>query len=134
MLTDFPFSDTPRTSYLLISTAPLPIFAARRAQVVPRSCTTPTLRLGLHLLIAAEVFLALSSWPSTMSDETTNALGLDFSELTVNEPEPPRSEEPPETPSAVPEGTEATSSAVKKEKGRPYVNPERVKTGGAQRV
>ncbi|KAF8197426.1 hypothetical protein BJ912DRAFT_846225, partial [Pholiota molesta] len=39
----------------------------------------------------------------------------------------------PETPSAVPEGTEAPTSAVKKEKGRPYVNPERVKTGGAQR-
>ncbi|KAF9472599.1 hypothetical protein BDN70DRAFT_886823 [Pholiota conissans] len=69
-----------------------------------------------------------------MSDQTTNALGLDFSELSVSEPGLPHSEEVPEAPTAAPGTTEASTSATtKKEKTKPYVNPERVRTGGAQR-
>lgn len=64
----------------------------------------------------------------TMADDASNALGLDFSQLTVAD----KQESVPE-PNAV-EENDTTSPTTKKEKGKPYVNPERVKTGGAQRV
>ena len=51
-----------------------------------------------------------------------NALGLDFAEKSDKQ-----DSHPPQEPS--PDLTN-----VKKEKEKPYVNPERVKTGGPQRV
>jgi len=63
-----------------------------------------------------------------MADDASNALGLDFSHLTVaDKPEPV-----PELNTV--EENDTTSTTAKKEKEKPYVNPERVKTGGAQRV
>jgi hypothetical protein len=55
-------------------------------------------------------------------DTVDNALGLDFAEKSEKQD----SQEPQE-PSP-------DFSTVKKEKEKPYVNPERVKTGGPQRV
>lgn len=63
-----------------------------------------------------------------MADDASNALGLDFSQLTVAD-----KQEPVPEPNAV-EENDTTTPTTKKEKGKPYVNPERVKTGGAQRV
>lgn len=62
-----------------------------------------------------------------MAEEDTsvdNALGLDFAEKSDKQDSYPP---PPQEPSP-------DLSTVKKEKEKPYVNPERVKTGGAQRV
>lgn len=53
-----------------------------------------------------------------------NSLGLDFDQLKIQDP--PKPEDPPQSPAQ-----EAAESAEKK---KPYVNPERVKTGGNQRV
>jgi hypothetical protein len=53
---------------------------------------------------------------------TVNALGLDFAEKSDKQ-----DAHPPQEPSP-------DFSTVKKEKEKPYVNPERVKTGGPQRV
>lgn len=55
-----------------------------------------------------------------MSEDTANnALGLDFADKSDSHPPPEFSPDP---------------TGVKKEKEKPYVNPERVKTGGTQRV
>ena len=51
-----------------------------------------------------------------------NALGLDFAEKSDTQDSHPPQEPSPDL------------STVKKEKEKPYVNPERVKTGGPQRV
>ena len=51
-----------------------------------------------------------------------NALGLDFAEKSDKQ-----DSHPPQEPSS-------DFTTVKKEKEKPYVNPERVKTGGPQRV
>ena len=51
-----------------------------------------------------------------------NALGLDFAEKSDKQDSHPPQELSPDF------------STVKKEKEKPYVNPERVKTGGPQRV
>ncbi|KAF5330772.1 hypothetical protein D9619_005659 [Psilocybe cf. subviscida] len=53
-----------------------------------------------------------------MAEESSNALGLDFSEAA---PEPPAAENEP------------TSPVSAKPKPAPYINPDRVKTGGNQR-
>lgn len=66
-----------------------------------------------------------------MPEEPTNALGLDFSELSV-EDKAKIPEQEPEIPDAV-SSPQTAPDAPKKEK-TPYYNPERVKTGGAQRV
>ena len=50
-----------------------------------------------------------------------NALGLDFAKSDKQDSHTPQEPSP-------------DFSTVKKEKEKPYVNPERVKTGGAQRV
>ncbi|KJA27328.1 hypothetical protein HYPSUDRAFT_131489, partial [Hypholoma sublateritium FD-334 SS-4] len=71
-----------------------------------------------------------------MSEDTTNALGLDFSQLAVNEeqsePQPSQNTQEPEAPAAI-EQAENAPPPVRKEKEKPYFNPERVKTGGPQR-
>jgi hypothetical protein len=54
-------------------------------------------------------------------DTSNNALGLDFAE------------KPDESDSQTPQEPSPDPNTVKKEKEKPYVNPERVKTGGAQR-
>jgi len=55
-------------------------------------------------------------------DTSNNALGLDFADKSdKSEPHPPLEPSP-------------DLNTVKKEKEKPYVNPERVKTGGTQRV
>lgn len=62
--------------------------------------------------------VTLRSAPPMSSIPPTNSLGLDF-----DAPQPAHS--PPETP--------AQDQPVR-EKKKPYVNPDRVKTGGPQRV
>jgi hypothetical protein len=74
------------------------------------------------------------------SEETpTNSLGLDFDRLKINEPDPQSSETsntvvdaPPEGPA--PHDVATGPNQTEKEKKKPYINPERVKTGGIQRV
>src|SRR6267154_4493786 len=70
---------------------------------------------------------------TTMAESSTNSLGLDFNNLSIKDTaEPPQSDadgsQAPEHQSADVESKDV------KEKKKPYVNPERVKTGGAQRV
>lgn len=55
-------------------------------------------------------------------DASNNALGLDFAEKSDK------------SDSQTPQELSPDFNTVKKEKEKPYVNPERVKTGGAQRV
>ncbi|KAH7927696.1 hypothetical protein BV22DRAFT_1006492 [Leucogyrophana mollusca] len=65
----------------------------------------------------------------------SNSLGLDFDSLQINDPPEPSS--PTETPNADSKGEQSESAGFAptdaKEKKKPYINPERVKTGGAQR-
>ncbi|KDR81411.1 hypothetical protein GALMADRAFT_239290 [Galerina marginata CBS 339.88] len=68
-----------------------------------------------------------------MAEESTNALGLDFSQLTVDDnPEVKVDDVPPESSSQNVDPATASPNRPK-EKEKPYVNPERVKTGGSQR-
>ena len=60
-----------------------------------------------------------------MSDDAPNALGLEFSQLT------PEADQPTGVAPASPGSINA--ELVRKEK-KPYVNPDRFRTGGAQRV
>ncbi|KAJ7093088.1 hypothetical protein C8R44DRAFT_890864 [Mycena epipterygia] len=60
---------------------------------------------------------------ASASESPANSLGLDFDQLKIQDP--PKPEDPPQSPSL-----EAAEPAEKK---KPYVNPERVKTGGNQR-
>ncbi|KAH9483856.1 hypothetical protein JR316_0003334 [Psilocybe cubensis] len=62
-----------------------------------------------------------------MAENTSNALGLDFSQETVEEK--PEYQEPEQSSQTV----APDSSSRKEQKEKPYVNPERVKTGGSQR-
>lgn len=65
-----------------------------------------------------------------MAESSTNSLGLDFNNLSIKETtEPPQADA---DESQVLEN-QSTDRDVK-EKKKPYVNLERVKTGGAQRV
>ena len=59
--------------------------------------------------------------PEEDTSIVNNALGLDFAEKDKQDSHTPQEPSP-------------DYSTVKKEKEKPYVNPERVKTGGAQRV
>lgn len=61
-------------------------------------------------------------------EPAANSLGLNFDQLKIQDPPAPeaKAEDPPQSPSQ-----DAAESAEKK---KPYVNPERVKTGGNQRV
>ncbi|KAJ7470431.1 hypothetical protein FB451DRAFT_1253706 [Mycena latifolia] len=63
---------------------------------------------------------------ASTSDPPANSLGLDFDQLKIQDPPEAESktEEPPQSP---PQDVEPA------EKKKPYVNPERVKTGGNQR-
>jgi hypothetical protein len=80
-------------------------------------------------------------------ENSSNSLGLDFDRLGINEPNIPVPEASPSgevndsaaTPAVVePEVHEPSPKPgpihADKEKRKPYVNPERVKTGGSQRV
>lgn len=71
-------------------------------------------------------------------DTTTNALGLDFSEPVVaekhTEPEKTQDVAPELSPKSPTSPKHEAESAPVKPKGKPYVNPDRVKTGGSQRV
>lgn len=60
--------------------------------------------------------------PEEETSTVDNALGLDFAQ---------KSEE---KDSHLPQEPSPDLTTVKKEKEKPYVNPERVKTGGPQRV
>lgn len=70
----------------------------------------------------------------------TNSLGLDFATPAEEKPpvEQPPVEHTAEQPAEQPAETETTSqnndAESKEKKKQPYVNPERVKTGGQQRV
>lgn len=69
-----------------------------------------------------------------MAEDTTNALGLDFSTLAVGEeqeaPQDAQTAPEPELPAT----KDAADAVAPQRKERPYFNPERVKTGGPQRV
>ncbi|KAJ7231463.1 hypothetical protein B0H12DRAFT_1192602 [Mycena haematopus] len=54
-------------------------------------------------------------------EPAANSLGLDFDQLKIEDPEPKSAEETPQ------------DAEVAADKKKPYVNPERVKTGGNQR-
>jgi hypothetical protein len=58
------------------------------------------------------------------SEPPQNSLGLDFNQLSIQDP-------PAE---AKAEGTPQSPTQDAEEKKKPYINPERVKTGGNQRV
>jgi hypothetical protein len=60
--------------------------------------------------------------PEEDTSAVDNALGLDFAQKSEKQ-----DSQPPQEPSH-------DVTTVKKEKEKPYVNPERVKTGGPQRV
>ncbi|KAF9050793.1 hypothetical protein BDZ89DRAFT_940427 [Hymenopellis radicata] len=64
-------------------------------------------------------------------EPASNTLGLDFDQLKITESSSPPSNDVP----VVDKGSESPDNdhAGKQEKKKPYVNPERVKTGGAQR-
>jgi hypothetical protein len=68
-----------------------------------------------------------------MAESSTNSLGLDFNNLSIKD-----TAEPAQTLADDSQAQEKQSADViprdLKEKKKPYVNPERVKTGGAQRV
>lgn len=77
-----------------------------------------------------------------MAEDSTNALGLEFSQLNVQDKqegdatkteEKNEKNEAPE-PSAQPAPATPSTNNTRKEREKPYVNPERVKTGGSQRV
>lgn len=65
-------------------------------------------------------------YSTTMSDDAPNALGLEFSQSA------PEVDEPAVFTPASP-GSATAETSVRKEK-TPYVNPDRFRTGGAQRV
>ena len=90
-------------------------------------------------------------------DPPKDALGLDLNSLTIADPHPPQTadsqqtEEPQATsaadaqspanqneaqepPATVTDADPKSPTAAPREKKKPYVNPERVKTGGAPRV
>jgi len=68
-----------------------------------------------------------------MAESSTNSLGLDFNNLSVKD-----TAEPTQTVADGSHAPEKQSADLipkdVKEKKKPYVNPERVKTGGTQRV
>jgi len=69
-----------------------------------------------------------------MAEESTNALGLDFSQATIDDKEPSPTEPPADGPSSPVTPSGAASALKKREKEKPYINPDRVNTGGSQRV
>lgn len=66
---------------------------------------------------------------ATTDSNTPNSLGLDFDQDEQKEPERNTSPHPDSTPQE-----DQNSAFQGREKKKPYVNPERVKTGGTQRV
>lgn len=67
-----------------------------------------------------------------MAESSTNSLGLDFNNLSLKETAEPSHADADETHALENQPADVESRDVK-EKKKPYVNPERVKTGGAQR-
>lgn len=70
---------------------------------------------------------------TTMAESSTNSLGLDFNNLSLKETAKPPQADADESQALENHPADVESRDVK-EKKKPYVNPERVKTGGAQRV
>ncbi|KAG1760078.1 hypothetical protein EDD22DRAFT_781682 [Suillus occidentalis] len=68
-----------------------------------------------------------------MAESSTNSLGLDFNNLSLKETAEPSQADADESQALEKQPADVESRDVK-EKKKPYVNPERVKTGGAQRV
>jgi hypothetical protein len=68
-----------------------------------------------------------------MAESSTNSLGLDFNNLSVKDTAEPAQILADESQAPEKQSVGVASKEVK-EKKRPYVNPERVRTGGAQRV
>lgn len=68
-----------------------------------------------------------------MAESSTNSLGLDFNNLSLKETAEPSQADTDESQALENQPADVESRDVK-EKKKPYVNPERVKTGGAQRV
>jgi len=67
----------------------------------------------------------------------SNSLGLNFDALQISDPTDPVQSEDQAPPPAEEEPAQeqpTPSKEQKPDKKKPYVNPERVKTGGAQRV
>ncbi|KIK40926.1 hypothetical protein CY34DRAFT_806648 [Suillus luteus UH-Slu-Lm8-n1] len=67
-----------------------------------------------------------------MAESSTNSLGLDFNNLSLKETAEPSQADTDESQALENQPADVESRDVK-EKKKPYVNPERVKTGGAQR-
>lgn len=89
--------------------------------------------------------LTVSNPQAMASTSSANSLGLDFDQLKIQEPSAPEEPaKPSESPVLDPsQPTESSSqedqpstpvNADTRDKKKPYVNPERVKTGGNQRV
>lgn len=73
------------------------------------------------------------------STSSPNTLGLDFDQLNIKDSslpeEPPVSTSPqPPQPTSQEDQSSAPAATETKDKKKPYINPERVKTGGNQRV
>lgn len=120
----------------------------------PRVCPIPPL---LHIsasLVSSQSFSPLTSCIPVMSDPpppdqpTSNSLGLDLEALKIKDGPDAAPSAPEDVPSAAADTSQETNGAKDeeetndatagkkepKEKKKPYVNPDRVKTGGAQRV
>ncbi|OAX43783.1 hypothetical protein K503DRAFT_789249 [Rhizopogon vinicolor AM-OR11-026] len=67
-----------------------------------------------------------------MAESSTNSLGLDFNNLSIKDTAEPAQTLPDESHAPEKQSADVVSKDLK-EKKKPYVNPERVKTGGAQR-
>ena len=81
----------------------------------------PLLVLPTEVRVTSD-HLVTTIMPEEDTSIVDNALGLDFAEKSDEQ-----NTHPPQEPSP-------DLTTVKKEKEKPYVNPERVKTGGPQRV
>jgi hypothetical protein len=95
-----------------------------RSRSVIASLLERDMVVGSKLCCLLLTIMASTSEP----DPAPNSLGLNFDQLKIQDPPDaePKSEEPPQSPSQ--------DAAAEGEKKKPYVNPERVKTGGNQRV
>jgi hypothetical protein len=102
-------------------------------------------RLGLHILkpsvksSRSQPLPTVSNLQAMASTSSPNSLGLDFDQLKIQEPSAPEelakpSESPVLEPSSQEDQPSTPVNADTRDKKKPYVNPERVKTGGNQRV
>ncbi len=90
------------------------------------------LGLGFVVLYTRPASRLLSTSSTAWMEPASNTLGLDFDQLKITESSSPPSNDVP----VADKGNDSPDNehAGKQEKKKPYINPERVKTGGAQRV